>query len=79
MTVLDLLMKPELVKQAWDYFSNVQTKDEKYIAVHPPGGQAGDLAERADHGEVPAEMKKFYYDPTKYKTISSSSGSSTRR
>ena len=31
MTILDLLTKPELVKQAWDYFNNVQTKDVKYI------------------------------------------------
>ena len=31
MTVLDLLTRPELVAQAWDYFRNVQTKDRKYI------------------------------------------------
>ncbi len=31
MTVLDLLTKPELVKGAWDYFNDVQTKDVKYI------------------------------------------------
>ena len=30
MTILDLLTKPELVTQAWDYFNNVQTKDLKY-------------------------------------------------
>jgi aminobenzoyl-glutamate utilization protein B len=27
MTALDLLLKPELIQQAWDYFRNVQTKD----------------------------------------------------
>ena len=26
MTVLDLLMRPELVKQAWDYFNNVRRR-----------------------------------------------------
>jgi aminobenzoyl-glutamate utilization protein B len=26
LTVIDFLMKPELVTQAWDYFKNVQTK-----------------------------------------------------
>ena len=31
MTILDLLTKPELIKGAWDYFNNVQTKDVKYI------------------------------------------------
>src|SRR5262245_31742974 len=29
MTMLDILTKPELVKTAWDYFNNVQTKDTK--------------------------------------------------
>ena len=28
MTMLDLVLKPALVEQAWDYFRNVQTKDE---------------------------------------------------
>ena len=26
-----MLMRPELVQGAWDYFRNVQTKDQKYI------------------------------------------------
>ncbi len=30
MTIVDLLTRPELVKQAWDYFNTVQTKDVKY-------------------------------------------------
>ena len=35
MTMLDLLLKPELVDQAWDYFNNVQTKDDQVRAAHP--------------------------------------------
>jgi aminobenzoyl-glutamate utilization protein B len=31
MTILDLVTKPELVKQAWDYFKDVQTKEQKYV------------------------------------------------
>ena len=30
MTMLDILLHPELVDKAWDYFNNVQTKDVKY-------------------------------------------------
>ena len=30
MTMVDLLTKPALVQQAWDYFRNVQNKDVKY-------------------------------------------------
>ena len=36
MTIIDMLMRPELVQQAWDYFRNVQTKDQKLRAVHQP-------------------------------------------
>ena len=68
MTVLDLLTKPELVKNAWDYFNNVQTKDVKYIpfikADTPPATHLNTeiLAKYRE------QMKKYYYDPTKYKT-----------
>jgi len=31
MTILDLLLRPEKVTEAWEYFRNVQTKDQKYI------------------------------------------------
>ena len=36
MTVLDLLMKPELIEQSWDYFRNVQTKDGTYTPLIRP-------------------------------------------
>jgi aminobenzoyl-glutamate utilization protein B len=68
MTVLDLLTKPEVVKGAWDYFNNVQTKDVKYIpfikADTPPAIHLNTeiLARYRE------QMKKFYYDPTKFKT-----------
>src|SRR5881396_2061988 len=32
MTLLDLILRPELVKQAWDYF-NTQTKETKYTPL----------------------------------------------
>ena len=68
MTVLDLLTRPELVQQAWDYFKNVQTKDVKYIPflksdTPPPTHLNADIL--AKYRE---QMKKFYYDPTKYGT-----------
>ena len=48
MTIIDLLMRPELVQQAWDYFRNVQTKDQKYIPFISRQGPAGAVAERED-------------------------------
>ena len=36
MTVIDLLMRPELVAQAWDYFRNVQAKNVTYTPLIRP-------------------------------------------
>ena len=36
MTTLDILLHPELVKSAWDYFNHVQTKDVKYKSFLRP-------------------------------------------
>src|SRR5437870_4334476 len=36
LTILDLLTRPELVAQAWDYFNNVQTKNKKYVPLIRP-------------------------------------------
>ncbi|MDH4063141.1 MAG: amidohydrolase [Acidobacteriota bacterium] len=68
MTVLDLMTRPELVQQAWDYYRNVQTKDRKYI----PFITADDKPAIHLNAEILAkyreEMKKYYYDPTKFGT-----------
>ena len=68
MTMVDILLRPELVKSAWEYFRNVQLKDTKYtpfIAADtpPPTWVNKDTMER-----YRPELKKFYYDPTRYPT-----------
>ena len=68
MTMIDLLTKPDLVQMAWDYFRNVQTKEMKYTAlIRPQDTPAIDL-NKATMAKYRPEMKKFYYDSTKYKT-----------
>ncbi len=68
MTMIDLLLKPELVQQAWEYFRTVQTKTEKYVpfasAEDKPQTWLNDKVMR----EYREQMRKFYFDPTKYKT-----------
>ena len=60
---------PSWCKQAWDYFNNVQTKDVKYIPFIKSGHAAGDAPEQGTSStKYREQMKKFYYDPTKYKT-----------
>jgi len=68
LTVLDLLTRPELVTQAWDYFNNVQTKTKKYVPLIRPEDQPAIWLNKERMERFRPEMKKYYYDPTKYKT-----------
>lgn len=67
MTVLDLLLRPELLQQAWAYFKDVQTKDVKYrpfIKDEPPATHLN----VATMERFKPELRRYYYDSTKYKT-----------
>jgi aminobenzoyl-glutamate utilization protein B len=68
MTIIDMLMRPELVQGAWDYFRNVQTKDQKYIPFIGPNDQPAIDMNAKTLDRYRAEMKQYYYDPTKFKT-----------
>jgi len=68
LTVIDLLTRPELVTQAWDYFNNVQTKNKKYVALIRPEDKPAIWLNKERMEKYRPEMKKYYYDPTKYKT-----------
>ena len=67
LTVLDFLNRPELVTQAWDYFRNVQTKTTKYTPLIRPGDKPAIWLNEQIMAKYRPEMKKYYYDPTKYK------------
>jgi aminobenzoyl-glutamate utilization protein B len=68
MTMLDLLLKPALVEQAWDYFKNVQTKEMKYTPFIRAEDNPPTWLNEKIMAEYREKMKKFYFDPTKYKT-----------
>jgi aminobenzoyl-glutamate utilization protein B len=68
LTVLDILLKPELVTAAWDYFRNVQTKEVKYEPLLRPQDQPAIWLNRKIMGEYRSELRKYYFDPSKYKT-----------
>jgi aminobenzoyl-glutamate utilization protein B len=67
LTVIDFLMKPELVTQAWDYFRNVQTKNTKYIPLIRPEDKPAIWLNQQTMAKYRPEMKKYYYDASKYK------------
>jgi len=67
LTVIDILTHPELVSQAWDYFRNVQTKDTKYIPLIRAEDKPAIWLNKERMEKFRPEMKKYYYDPAKYK------------
>ena len=68
LTVLDILTHPEIVQQAWDYFNNVQTKNKKYVPLIRPEDQPAIWLNKERMEKYRPEMRKYYYDPSKYKT-----------
>ncbi len=68
LTILDFLMRPELVEQAWTYFNDVQTKDMTYtpliVAADAP---AIDLNVDVMAKYRP-ELRKLHFDPFRYDT-----------
>ena len=68
MTILDILLTPQLVTDAKDYFENVQTKVVKYKPFFAPTDQPPIWLNAEIMAKYRPEMKKFYYDPKKYPT-----------
>ena len=68
MTLLDLVARPELVEQAWTYFRDVQNKDGKYQPLIRAQDTPAIWLNKGTMDKYRAEMKKYYYDPSRYKT-----------
>jgi aminobenzoyl-glutamate utilization protein B len=68
MTMIDLLLHPEIIQQCWDFYRNVQTKDVKYTPLLRPEDQPAIWLNQKTMELYRPEMKKFYYDPDKYST-----------
>ena len=68
MTVLDLLLRPELVEQSWDYFKDVQTKDRQYTTFLRPEDEPAIWLNEDIMAEFRPQLERYYYDPTRYDT-----------
>jgi aminobenzoyl-glutamate utilization protein B len=68
MTLLDLFTKPEILTSAWDYFNNVQTKDQKYVSFLRPTDTPHLELNSAIMDKYAPQLEKYYYDSTKYDT-----------
>jgi aminobenzoyl-glutamate utilization protein B len=67
MTMLDVLLTPKLVTDAWDYFRNVQTKDTRYQPLIRPEDRPATELNKGILEKYRDQMRPFYYDPKKYK------------
>ena len=68
MTVIDLMMRPDVLAQAREYFEKVQTKNHKYTPLIRPQDQPAIHLNKAIMDRYRPEMRKFYYDSSRYKT-----------
>jgi aminobenzoyl-glutamate utilization protein B len=66
MTMLDILLTPQIVTDAWDYFNNVQTKTIKYRPFFAATDQPPIWLNENIMAKYRPEMRKYYYDSKKY-------------
>lgn len=68
LTLVDLFTNPQILVDAKNYFTNVQTKDIKYKSFIKPNDPPAIFLNKEIMDKYRDQMKKFYYDPSKYKT-----------
>ncbi len=68
MTILDMLLKPEVLKNAWMYYNNEQTKDLKYTPLVGEKDNPAITLNKKIMEEYAPKLKPFYYNSAKYKT-----------
>ena len=68
MTVLDLLLKPDVLANAWVYYRSEQTKDQKYIPLIGEKDNPAIYLNQKIMAEYAPKLKPYYYNPAKYKT-----------
>ena len=68
MTILDIVMTPKIVADAWDYFTNVQTRTTKYVPFFAPTDKPAIWLNADIMAQYRPLLAKYYYDPKKYKS-----------
>jgi aminobenzoyl-glutamate utilization protein B len=68
LTLLDLLLQPKIVADAWEYFREVQTKETKYTSFLGPDDKPPTWLNAEIMAKYRPLMQPFYYDATKHRT-----------
>ena len=67
-TLIDLIMRPELIDAAWTYFNDVQTAETEYIPFIAPTDQPAIWLNEEIMARWRPQMREFYYDPDRFST-----------
>lgn len=68
MTMIDMLYKPEIIENAWKYYRETQTKDQKYEPLISANEKPAIKLNTDIMAKFRPELSKYYYDPAKYST-----------
>ncbi len=68
LTVLDFLVRPDLVEDAWSYFNDVQAEEQEYIPFISDTDQPAIFLNEEIMQRYRPLMEPFYYDPTRFDT-----------
>mgnify|MGYP003580365589 CR=1 FL=1 len=66
-TIIDMVVRPELMPAAKAYFAE-QTRELKYTPLMRPVDQPATWLNTDIMAKYRSELRKYYYDPTKYRT-----------
>jgi aminobenzoyl-glutamate utilization protein B len=68
LTLIDLFTNPKILADAKDYFKNIQTKEVQYKPFITKDNPPATFLNKEIMDKYREEIKKYYYDPSKYNT-----------
>ncbi len=68
LTLLDMMVKPELLEEAWTYYKDKQTKDVTYEPLLNPDDRPAIELNTAIMEEYRPQLEEYYFNPEKYDT-----------
>jgi aminobenzoyl-glutamate utilization protein B len=68
LTLLDILLRPQVVTDAWSYFRTVQTKDIQYTPFISPTDQPPIWMNADIMRQYKPELQRHYYDARRFRT-----------
>lgn len=68
LTLIDMFTNPKIIINAKEYFTNVQNKEVHYKPFITKDDPPATFLNKEIMEKYRSEMKKYYYDPSKYKT-----------